>query len=639
MISKSTVTKALGRKKILAAAIPLIIAAQAQGLEGYVGDLSYNLNSSLSMGSSWRLEEKNSTLTSDVNGNDGDLNYDKNDAFSQVFKGSNDLEMKYQNYGAFVQVKYWYDAALENDDSLDDSKYHDLQKFSGLEATDAFVYGEFEVNNMPLDLRLGKQVLSWGESTFIPGSIDSINPFDISAFNRPGAKLKEAVIPVNMAFMNIGLTDNLSAEVFYQLDYHETVLDSCGTYFSFLDFATLGCDDVDSQFADPLGVTGDTGSLIINKDSDFVRRPDSDGQFGIAFRYYAESLDTEFGLFAMNVHSRNPVFGASYSGISATDQVNTYAAAYGNTDYQAVADSIAASVNPDTSSAEYSETFFGMLAAQGFYDVAAANLASSSYFIEYPEDTKIMGLSFATNIGSLALSGEVSHQLDVPFNISTLQTVGNLISGQLEVALSQLDPDTNPLYLPVSDPYYSTVSANDANEFKGYDLYDVTQVQVTALQLFDQVLGANSILFLAEAGFTYNHGFDEDGVTKYGGTAFPELNPATGTLYTDANGNVIIANSVTESSWGYRALVSAEYSGILPAITLTPEIYWSHDVEGVASASGSGFLEDNKRLGLSLSADYQNTYTGTVSYTRYSGGQDDSLSDRDYASISVGMQF
>ena len=220
----------LGKKKYLAVILPLVMAAQAQGAEFFIGEIEGSLDSQLSIGSSWRLEQQDSRLTQGISGtltlaeneNEGDLNYEKNDVFSNIVKGSHDLQVKYQNYGAFVRGKYWHDEALENNDDMDDSGYHDLAKFSGAEVLDAFVYGEFDVLDMPLDVRLGKQVVSWGESTFIHGGINQINPVDISSFRRPGAEIKEGLIPVNMAFASVGISENLSAETFYQLDFQET---------------------------------------------------------------------------------------------------------------------------------------------------------------------------------------------------------------------------------------------------------------------------------------------------------------------------------------------------------------------------------------------------------------------------------
>jgi hypothetical protein len=95
MTSKK-VMQTLGRKKYLAAAIPLIIAAQANAVEFNFGDVEMSLDTQLTIGSSWRMEKQDSSLTADINqfgnneanaanNNDGDLNFENGDAFSQVF--------------------------------------------------------------------------------------------------------------------------------------------------------------------------------------------------------------------------------------------------------------------------------------------------------------------------------------------------------------------------------------------------------------------------------------------------------------------------------------------------------------------------------------------------------------------------
>ncbi|MCZ7019367.1 DUF1302 domain-containing protein, partial [Salmonella enterica] len=83
---------------------------------------------------------------------------------------------------------------------------------SGYELLDAFVYHNYSIGDLPGNVRVGKQVVSWGESTFIGNSINSINPIDVSAFRRPGAEIKEGLIPVNMLFASQSLTNQLSVE-------------------------------------------------------------------------------------------------------------------------------------------------------------------------------------------------------------------------------------------------------------------------------------------------------------------------------------------------------------------------------------------------------------------------------------------
>ena len=87
----------LGRKKYLALAIPLLMAAQAQGVEFNMGQIEGSFDSQISMGSSWRVENQDSGITTAASGapgnsDDGDRNYKNGDAFSQIVKGSHDLQ-------------------------------------------------------------------------------------------------------------------------------------------------------------------------------------------------------------------------------------------------------------------------------------------------------------------------------------------------------------------------------------------------------------------------------------------------------------------------------------------------------------------------------------------------------------------
>jgi len=592
----NTVRKALGRKKYLAMAIPFLMACQAQGIEFSTGGIEGSFDSHLSMGSSWRVEDADADLLTSDNANDGNLNYNKGDAFSQIFKGSHDLQVSYQNFGAFVRGKYWYDSALENNQvnvghsptanlstlpnnpayggaagatkydqtggKLDDAQFSEHAKFSGAMVLDAFIYGEFDVADMPLDVRLGKQVVSWGESTFIQGGINAINPVDVSAFRRPGAEIKEGLIPVNMAYANIGVTDNLSVEAFYQLEFQETVTPGCGTFFSNSDYVADGCSI--ASVADlPAAIGG--GSAAVLRDTDGVRKAKDDGQFGIAARYLLG--DTELGFYAMNIHNRLPIVSSVTGG--------------------------------------------------------AGLGGGGTYFVEYPEDLQLAGISFATSLGSVAVSGEISHKKDVPLQINA--------KDQIAAALSYgTTPEANggaPAQLNAE--VFALTAGSGGNPagviLDGYRSFDVTQVQVTGIKFFDQVAGASRITLIGEAGYSFIHDFEEDaeGAIKFGANADP----------TNDHG------FTTQSSYGYRARVVAAYTDVFAGIDLTPTLSWKHDLEGYAPNPGRAFSQGDQSIGLTVKADYIDTYSAAISYTQYMEGDASKVSDRDFASITLGMQF
>src|SRR5476651_1961243 len=319
----------------LAVSLASTLAGPAFGVSFNIGEIEGSFDSSLSVGASWSTAGRNKDLIGVNNGgrglsqtsDDGHLNFDKGDAFSKIFKGIHDLELKYGDTGVFVRGKYWYDFALQNEDlefkNVSNDGRKEGAKSSGGEILDAFIYHNYSIADEPGSVRLGKQVVSWGESTFIGGGINAVNPIDVAAFRRPGAEIKEGLIPVNMFYVSQTLTENLSAEGFYQLDWEKTVTDNCGTFFSQADVITGGCNDNLRLLSKRSVITAGGGlplmnqfGVNINEEGVLAKRgADRDardsGQFGVAMHYNFEPLDTEFGAYFMNYHSRAPIFSAT----------------------------------------------------------------------------------------------------------------------------------------------------------------------------------------------------------------------------------------------------------------------------------------------------------------------------------------
>ncbi len=211
---------------------------------------------------------------------DSNLNYAQYDRFSTPFKILSDVEYKKGKFGGLVRFKAWYDQATSDKKvlvgnqannfngtstsqthwgptlpnctpispnfkncaplsqpkvnkwptaKLSDDGFEDEQKFSNIYLLDAYVYGSFALGNSDLQLRLGNQVINWGESLFIQG-INQINPIDVPAARRSGAEIKEILLPVWAAYANWGLSFG-SIEAFYQFKWNNTSIDSCGTYW------------------------------------------------------------------------------------------------------------------------------------------------------------------------------------------------------------------------------------------------------------------------------------------------------------------------------------------------------------------------------------------------------------------------
>ncbi|MGE8304259.1 MAG: DUF1302 domain-containing protein [Pseudomonas kermanshahensis] len=611
----------------LAVSLASTLASPAFAVSFNIGEIEGQFDSSLSVGASWSTASPNKNLIGVNNGgkglsqtsDDGHLNFKRGETFSKIFKGIHDLELKYGDTGVFVRGKYWYDFELKDESrqfkDISDSNRKEGAKSSGAELLDAFVYHNYSIGDMPGSVRLGKQVVSWGESTFIGGGINSINPIDVSAFRRPGAEIKEGLIPVNMFYISQSLTDNLSAEAFYQLEWDQTVVDNCGTFFSQPDIIADGCTDnlrvlSSSRTMTPAQIAGlaNFGVDVNEEGIKVARGPDRDardsGQFGVALRYMFEPLNTEFGAYAMNYHSRAPIFSAT--GASA----------------QAYA--IAGMVDPRTGAA-----------------IVAGN---SKYFVEYPEDIRLYGLSFSTTLPTgTAWSGEISYRPNAPVQLNTTDI--------LYAGVTQLGGTFGNA---------SLLKGQADTDLHGYKRKEITQFQTTLTHFFDQVMGASRMTVVGEVGVTHVGGLENAHETRYGRDPVfgPGPLPATGgadtcqalnastiagagagASTTNLNRKCENDGYTTSTSWGYRGRVIWDYNDVFAGVNLKPSVAWSHDVSGYSPGPGANFEEGRKAVSLGLDAEYQNTYTASLSYTNFFDGKYSTVDDRDFVALSFGVNF
>ncbi|MFN3933889.1 MAG: DUF1302 family protein [Parvibaculum sp.] len=202
-------------------------------------------------------------ISGSINTDDGRLNFNRGDLIGNTYKMTNDLQAKWQNYTFFTRVNSYYDAVLARDSSYERSNLVDGEADAArdIRLLDLYVAGDYDVGGMPLNVRLGKQVISWGESTFLLNGVNSANPIDVNAFRRPGSEIKEGLIPIWAIDASIGLPYNISLEAFYQFQWAGFELDRPGTPFSTSDVTAYG-SGVGGNFNAVSFLTGGPGSGI-----------------------------------------------------------------------------------------------------------------------------------------------------------------------------------------------------------------------------------------------------------------------------------------------------------------------------------------------------------------------------------------
>ena len=654
----------------------------AQAARWDFGDVEISFDSTFSAGTSWRTENRNwddnvakannpnngfdfsqynaalnanpinSTIWQGAGGystnvDNGNLNFDAGESFSQILKGTHELDIHYDGMGVFVRGMYYYDfAMMDNDrdwnnstsgqtnDPCDDGEAK-RQVCADVRVLDAYVYGNFDIGEMPFSVRVGQQVISWGESTLIGHGISEINPVDISRLRAPGAELKEAFIPFGAVWGSLGLSENVNIEAFYQYSWEKTILPPPGSYFSTNDFAGDGGDNNNVQ----LGFSGnpdiDVNTLLfglnqiggllnsgaIDNDTAGLAylayatkvtlrspgtsaewEPDDGGQFGLRLSWYLPELnETELSFYYVNYHSRRPLF----SGLTA------------NYSKESIGSDLAQIATTPTTT-------------ENLY-----NLSSFSQVkLAYPEDIKMYAMSFNTTLGNTAVAGEISYRQDEPLQIDDVELLFAAMPQQLyNAGLRDELNNISQLTDAAGQPYGSGVTAD------GFILSDTVQAQMTITHLFGPTLGANQFVGLIEIGGVNINDMPDESVLRLNGPG------------TSRNGGIAAAPGLelgiqngietnpfpTEFAWGYKMVGKLDYSNVFAGINMSPRIVFSHDVKGITPDPLFLFIEDRKSVALGLTFDYQSTWKADINYNSFFDGvgTTNQMEDRDYISLSI----
>lgn len=636
------------------------LANPVQAVPFSAGELKGNFDSTLSFGAMYRLYDPSADyygisatyngvpgLQNSVNADDGNLNYGRGLA-SALVKGSHDLEFKYRNFGGLVRGYWFYDFKA---DDTDRTKLSDLAKdrvVHGGQLLDMYVRTTFELqNSAPVELRVGRQVLSLGESTFIPNGLNIVNPADLSKLRTPGSEIKEALLPVNMIKASVGLTSNITVEPFVLLEFRRNELEPAGTFFSTNDVATRGGNTVWLGF----GSIADRYSTIGGIPRDRDRDAQNYGQWGVAVRAMVPQIqDTEFGLYYARYSSRSPILSAftPTAGISsALVQSTAVSIAQGT-----LAPALVNAGLPPTSVPGAVQTLLGAALTgvpasalpanlQPFYPAAATIAANAGkvglltaagaarYFAEYPEDIYMYGASFNTSIGTTGISwqGEVGLKEDVPLQVDDVEL--------LFAALSSLSPKFG-----ASNQIGSYLGQYN-REISGYRRHNVWTAQTTLTKVFGPMLGSQQFTLLGEVGGVWVNlpskdvlRYDSSGTftsgsqTAMDNTGFAQYAATPASAFAD------------KFSWGYAVLGRLEYSGLLPNITTLPSVAFTHDVRGNTPLPLGNFLQDRKSVTVGVEFSYRNALSVELRYVNFFGaGKYNLMADRDFFTTTVKYSF
>jgi hypothetical protein len=603
-----SVRSALPRISMKRAALSMMLAPWTMHGHAADDDLTggrIGIHGSISAGAAYRTESQDTTLTPNVNSSqvdivghaitptagrnqdDGNLNFDKGHAVSQVVNGYLSVDYTSGAYGGLASVKAWYDYALAKrsvpwgnipsgyapDAPLSDAGAQPRSKFSGVVLDNLYVAGHDEAGGMPFDWRLGWQKLDWGNRYIVVGGLRDLNPIDIPALTRPGMlqRDQETRIPVPQVFARLGLAESTSVEGFYQFHFERNALNQCGTFYSGADWVADGCNAI------VFGNQTDRAAIATNN---FVHRtanvlPSNAGQFGVALTQSVDAWATRFGLYLAQFHSRT-----GYSGLARSRRLTGAPYVPGNPD----------GLNP-------------------------------TYYTEWPEDIRMLGLTFETRFEGGTAFGELTYRPNQPLQINAADLLNAVVS------------DTAP-----------TLLRDRANALPpgglltGFERHKAAQLQLGAVGQVAGVLGATAMNWGAEVVYKTIPDLPDPSVVRFGRSDVFGQGPVNGVCPPPAVPSQCTSDGyVSRNAWGVRTTLGLRYANVADGVDLVPSLLFGQDVSGW---SGDGAVSQGRKLAIvSLRANFRSGFVGDIAWAPTWGGPYINQRDRSAVIAYVGLRF
>lgn len=454
---------------------------------------------------------------------------------------------------------------------------------------DAYAYTNVDIFGRRANIKVGRHVVSWGESLFFPNISMAQGPLDGSKANVPGTEIKEIMLPEDQISLSWQLSPNTTLLANYQYNWHPTTIDAVGSYLSRSDVIGAGgiClgdwrGDASNPGANPgnscrflpFGYVPETGNSIFSGAGpgalvgDIL--PSKSGSAGIGLRQRI-SEDTELGVYYLRYNERVPLPLITYN-VS-----------------------------------------------------AAKNRAPNHWERFYQPNVHLLGASFTTSLGSYVLGGEIAHRRGAPVLAGgTLPAgfTGNVLNTTLP--FGQFGTTRPAMYEPTT-----------AN---------LTQVNLNTFANFGRTFLAPRTLLLAEAAWVNVSGFNPVVFKSIGAPTVP--NPNCSKTPSAGGACVPIGDELklySKNNLGIQARFQLDYPGFAEGWDLSVPISYGQQLMGQNMLSNLGGKGD-KILGISTEFTRGNLQL-SASYVNWLGkpSTDDLgsrvLTDRDFVSLGVKYTF
>ncbi len=289
----------------VAALLSLGMGAVQAGETIELGDgLKFDWRLNVSYGLGVRMENPSPVLT--IN-SDGDKNFKKGALTANRLGAVWESRLSKGDSGFVLNASTFYDDVYHNRNDnpgpliSTPGRYNEFssaaKRYGGgySRLLDTYAYTSFNMGESRATVRVGKQVVNWGESNLFANIAAAQGPSDAAKAASPGAEIKEILLPEDQISASLELNPRLSLLAHYQFGFHETLLPAPGMYTSTSNALGPG--------ASCLGVYMGANCAGLQRGDDI--RPSKAGQWGIGGRFRVTD-ETEVGLYYLRYNERTP---------------------------------------------------------------------------------------------------------------------------------------------------------------------------------------------------------------------------------------------------------------------------------------------------------------------------------------------
>jgi len=484
---------------------------------------------------------------------------------------------------------------------------------------DAYIQGQWKLSDgssgtsNPLTIKIGRQVVAWGEGLIFQGMGGSMNPNDAVKAQTPGTPLKEIFLPSEQIYGSLGVTENLTAMAYYKWKFRDNELPPAGTYFSPADIVGPGANflaagDVMGSYCSAMG---GLDIWLAKKDGVVSPRCPASGTFGAGRTADVGRKNSgQWGIGARYQYTDATEFGAYYLRYTALVGLPEFTYASGNSQDQIGNNGDPRFAYPYTVQGGKNVNLMDTWIPNALLP-SLQTLIPYSYHIRYMNDINLLGGSFTTKLGEYNVAGEFVYRDGEPI------MMGHGIDNHYQLARGK-----------------------------------VQNAQVSAIKTWgsgfaDGLLGVSQAALASEIAISHLSSFETPAYSGFtSGSKYPDMFgiiPGTfGKLPTPSPSGV-------SNSMAYALDLMMDYTAIFPGWDLQNEVVWMHQLKGNSAMQNgwnSGLQGKNdRRLSLGAKFTYQNNLELGLKLVYFLGSPDidfvnmRTMVDRDFIAFTATYHF